>query len=152
MDSAIFGGFFMLSLVAVAVNQLAKNTEQQRQSVSNANFLSFQRSFFVIYFLALLGDWLQGPYVYKLYDYYGFREEQIAVLYVTGFASSVLFGTATGPLADILGRKRVAVLFCVMYSLCCLSKLSPNYWVLMLGRVFGKKGMVLIIFYLFYLY
>ena len=26
-----------------------------------------------MYFLALLGDWLQGPYVYKLYAYYGFK-------------------------------------------------------------------------------
>jgi MFS family permease len=44
--------------------------------------------------------------VYKLYDYYGFRESQIAVLYVVGFASSVVFGTTTGPLADIIGRKK----------------------------------------------
>ena len=53
---------------------------------------SFQRSFYLVYFSALLGDWLQGPYVYKLYAYYGFKESQIAVLYVAGFASSVLFG------------------------------------------------------------
>ena len=43
---------------------------------------SFQRSFYLVYFAALLGDWLQGPYVYKLYAYYGFKESQIAVLYV----------------------------------------------------------------------
>ncbi len=29
-----------------------------------------------MYFLALLGDWLQGPYVYKLYAYYGFKASQ----------------------------------------------------------------------------
>ena len=75
--------------------------------------------------------------MYKLYDYYGFREEQIAVLYVVGFASSVVFGTATGPLADILGRRRIAVAFCIMYTFCCLTKLSANYWMLMLGRVLG---------------
>jgi hypothetical protein len=39
-------------------------------------FVSFQRSFFLVYFLALLGDWLQGPYVYKLYAYYGFKASQ----------------------------------------------------------------------------
>ncbi len=77
MDAFIFGGFFGLSLVAVLLNHLARNTDQQRQSVSNANFKTFQRSFFAVYFLALLGDWLQGPYVYKLYDYYGFRESQV---------------------------------------------------------------------------
>jgi hypothetical protein len=40
---------------------------------------SFQRSFFLVYFLALLGDWLQGPYVYKLYAYYGFKASQISI-------------------------------------------------------------------------
>ena len=60
MDTVIFGGFFGLSLAAVAFNHLARNTDQQKQSVSNTNFLSFQRSFFFVYFLALSGDWLQG--------------------------------------------------------------------------------------------
>ena len=46
------------------------------------SIFSFQRSFYLVYFSALLGDWLQGPYVYKLYAYYGFKESQIAVLYV----------------------------------------------------------------------
>ena len=34
---------------------------------------SFQKNFFLVYFLALLGDWLQGPYVYKLYAFYGYK-------------------------------------------------------------------------------
>jgi hypothetical protein len=29
-----------------------------------------------------------------------------------------LFGTATGPLADLLGRRKIAQLFCVMYTFC----------------------------------
>ena len=33
------------------------------------------------------------------------QESQIAILYVAGFASSVLFGTCTGPLADLFGRR-----------------------------------------------
>ncbi len=69
MEVIIFGSFFVLSLAAYGLNHAAKKTEQQRQSVSNVNFIRFQRSFFVVYFLALLGDWLQGPYVYKLYRY-----------------------------------------------------------------------------------
>ncbi len=49
----------------------------------------------------------------------------------------MIFGTATGPLADILGRRKMTQIFCVMYTFCCLTKLSPNYFVLMLGRVLG---------------
>ena len=87
MEIIIFGSFFVLSLAAFGLSHLAKKTEQQRQSVSNVNFIKFQRSFFTVYFLALLGDWLQGPYVYRLYNYYGYQEHQIATLYVAGFAS-----------------------------------------------------------------
>ena len=87
MEMIVFGSFLVLSLVAFACQQAAKATDQQKKSVSNANFIKFQRSFFLVYFLALFGDWLQGPYVYRLYNYYGYQEDQIATLYVAGFAS-----------------------------------------------------------------
>ncbi len=38
----------------------------------------------------MFSDWLQGPYVYALYDYYGFEEEDIALLFVAGFGSSMV--------------------------------------------------------------
>ena len=127
MELIIYGTFLLLSLIAYAARQVANKGEEKKVSVSNINFKryflwnfwrgiknrlkqirsSFQKSFFLVYFLALLGDWLQGPYVYKLYAFYGFKESQIAVLYVAGFASSVLFGTCTGPLADLWGRRKM---------------------------------------------
>merc|ERR1719418_349186 len=127
-----------LIFVAALLHRLADSREKQRlPNIDSPQFVKFQRSFYLVYFLALLGDWLQGPYVYKLYSYYGFKESQIAVLYVAGFASSVLFGTCTGPLADIWGRKKMALSFSVIYTFCCLTKLSPNYWWLFTGRIFG---------------
>ncbi|UYV66610.1 MFSD5 [Cordylochernes scorpioides] len=101
------------------------------------HFLRFQRTYFLVYFLALFADWLQGPYVYKLYSHYGFAESQIASLYVVGFGASVVFGTATGALADRYGRKLLCIVFCILYSFCCLTKLSSDYFVLMLGRFLG---------------
>lgn len=137
MEILIYGTFLVLSLVAYAARQIANTGDEKKINVSNINFKSFQKSFFLVYFLALLGDWLQGPYVYKLYAFYGFKESQIAVLYVAGFASSVLFGTCTGPLADIWGRRKMAISFAVIYTFCCLTKLSPNFWWLFIGRIFG---------------
>jgi len=137
MELIIYGTFLALSLLAYGARQVAKKGDEKKTSVSNINFKSFQKSFFLVYFLALLGDWLQGPYVYKLYAFYGFKESQIAVLYVAGFASSVLFGTCTGPLADIWGRRKMAIAFSVIYTFCCLTKMSPNFWWLFVGRVFG---------------
>jgi len=137
MELLIYAAFLVLAVLAYVSRQVASKGEERKVNVSNINFKSFQRSFYLVYFSALLGDWLQGPYVYKLYAYYGFKESQIAVLYVAGFASSVLFGTCTGPLADIWGRKKMALSFSVIYTFCCLTKLSPNYWWLFTGRIFG---------------
>jgi len=112
MEIIIYATFLVLSLLAYAARQVANRGEEKKVSVSNINFKSFQKSFFLVYFCALLGDWLQGPYVYKLYAFYGFKESQIAVLYVAGFASSVVFGTCTGPIADIWGRKKNGDFLC----------------------------------------
>ena len=46
----------------------------------NPIFVKFQRGFYAAYLPALLGDWLQGPYLYKLYSYYGFTENQVCLV------------------------------------------------------------------------
>jgi len=137
MELIVYGTFLALSVLAYGTRDLATKSEEKKVSVSNLTFKSFQKSFFLVYFLALLGDWLQGPYVYKLYAYYGFQEAEIAILYIAGFASSVVFGTCTGPLADIFGRRKVAISFAVIYTFCCLTKLSTNFNWLFIGRIFG---------------
>lgn len=47
-----------------------------------------------------VGDWLQGPYVYALYEHYGYSPAQIGQLFIAGFGSSMVFGTFIGALAD----------------------------------------------------
>lgn len=106
-------------------------------TVANPAFLSFQKLFLKTYLLALWADWLQGPYLYKLYQHYSFLESQIAILYVCGLASCVLFAPVAGWLTQLLGRRQTCLLFCVSYSVCCLTKLSQDYFVLILGRVLG---------------
>ena len=98
-------------------------------------YRNLRLTYFTAYFAAIFGDWLQGPYVYRLYSEYGFKENQIAILFLTGFGSSFTFGTFTGPLADKFGRKSMTQVFCFLYSLSCVIKFSSNFWVLMCGRV-----------------
>ncbi|KAF3552582.1 hypothetical protein DY000_02006221, partial [Brassica cretica] len=83
------------------------------------------------------GDWLQGPYVYYLYSTYGFGKGDIGQLFIAGFGSSMLFGTIVGSLADKQGRKRACVTYCIVYILSCITKHSPQYRVLMVGRILG---------------
>lgn len=70
------------------------------------------------------GDWLQGPYVYALYEHYGFSVKDIGRLFIMGFGSSMIFGTIVGSLADRHGRKKAAILYVVSYGLSCVTKHS----------------------------
>lgn len=130
--------FLFISIsVCSALQFIVKASKSNLPVTNNLHFNLFQRKYFTVYFLALFGDWLQGPYIYKLYSHYGFTNFQIAVLYVVGFSASVLFGTGTGALADRFGRKRMCMMFCISYSLCCFLKIFPNYNILLLGRLLG---------------
>lgn len=66
-------------------------------SIRHAHLL---RKYLVVYLLAAFSDWLQGPYVYALYDAYGYSQHDIAVLFVAGFGSSMVFGSFVGGMAD----------------------------------------------------
>jgi len=104
---------------------------------TDERFRAFQRNYLVVYLMAMMADWLQGPYVYALYDSYGFTKEDNAILFTAGFGSSAVFGTMIGSLADSLGRRKFAGLYCVLYVASCCTKHVNNFSVLMLGRLTG---------------
>lgn len=80
---------------------------------------------------------MQGPYVYALYDHYGFKKREIGQLFIMGFGASMLFGTVVGGFADKYGRRNNCLLFVALYSIGCITKHFNDYWVLMLGRLMG---------------
>lgn len=127
--------FLILSAVCIGLQYVVIKNRHDPAVGNNPQFLQFQKSYFMAYFPALLADWLQGPYLYKLYTHYGFQEDQIAVLYVVGFASSVILGTWAPIAADRFGRKKLCIFFTVTYSLSCLFKLSRSYGILLIARV-----------------
>lgn len=114
-----------------------KTLQSEETTIANPNFNAFQATYFRVYFLALMAEWLQNPYLYKLYSHYGFIDTQIAIIYVCGFASSMVFGTSSGYLANALGRKKACILFTILYSISCLTKISRNYGILIAGRILG---------------
>lgn len=106
----------------------------QDQSAQNPTFIKFQKHYIPIYLLAILGDWLQGPYLYRLYHHYGYMEHQVAVIYVMGLVSSALIFPAKDYLANKYGRRTLIVISSLVYSLSCLCTLSSNYVLLITGR------------------
>lgn len=60
--------------------------------------------------------------VYALYDRYGYEQHEIAILFVAGFGSSMIFGSFVGGMADWGGRRAFVILFSIIYAASCLTK------------------------------
>ena len=128
----------VLIVLMVGVTKAVNNADSQGQGVTDgAAFQQFQRSYVFVYCWMVAGDWLQGPYVYALYEHYGYGIADIGILFIAGFGSSMLFGTFVGSACDKAGRKNGCLGYALIYSASCVTKHSPNYWVLMFGRLLG---------------
>jgi hypothetical protein len=87
-----------------------------------AKWKTLLRKYLPVYLLATLSDWLQGPYVYALYADYGYSQHSIAILFVAGFGSSMIFGSFIGGMADWGGRRAFVVIFALVYAASCFTK------------------------------
>jgi len=110
---------------------------QKEQAAKMKEFASFQKWYIVIFLLAMLADWMQGPYVYKLYSAYNLPTQSIAILFIIGFGASGITGAFVGGLADKFGRRNMCILFCVLYSASCATKHFHEYNILVIGRFLG---------------
>eukprot|EP00798_Chlamydomonas_sp_ICE-L_P030094 gene30094-35059_t len=116
----------LFSILAVAVAGLVWSQSTSASIVPKTgtnvtSFVKLRNNYVFVYALMMAGDWLQGPHVYALYQFYGFGMKDIGRLFVAGFGSSMIFGTIVGAMAD----KH------------CATKHSSDYWVLMFGRFLG---------------
>jgi len=69
--------------------------------------------------------------------HYQFSKQQIALLFIVGFGASAVFGTFAGEMSDKHGRRLSCYVYCVTYIVSCLTKHSPNFFVLVFGRLTG---------------
>uniref|UniRef100_A0A7S1T7F7 Molybdate-anion transporter n=1 Tax=Compsopogon caeruleus TaxID=31354 RepID=A0A7S1T7F7_9RHOD len=111
--------------------------EQDEWSSGAADGRKLEQQYLMGYLMAVAADWLQGPYVYALYSFYGYEQQDIGILYITGFLSSAVAGTFIASLADRFGRKRLVLAFALIYALSCVTKHSGKFEVLLMGRVLG---------------
>ena len=77
------GVFLFVGVICGAVHYYLHKHHPPSRVGQNPLFVQFQKSFYLAYLPALLGDWLQGPYLYKLYSHYGFLEDQVSQPLVT---------------------------------------------------------------------
>jgi Sugar-tranasporters, 12 TM len=72
------------------------------------------------WFVCAVGDWLQGPYVYALYEKYGYSPAQIGQLFIAGFGASLVVGTFVGAAADRMCASKLAHTPCVCLPGACV--------------------------------
>lgn len=102
---------------------------------TNPQFVSFQKSYLYFASLVTFADWLNAPYLYKLYSSYGFLEEQVVIIYVCGLISALCFDVVTGYIVTVHKEELVFKASTVLYAISCLMKVSSDYSVLILGRI-----------------
>ena len=111
---------------------------QGGEKIDHAAIRHFEKNFYLVYCIAVAADWMQGPHIYALYKYEkGLRETTVAALYASGFISGAISASFVGSLADKHGRRAACLVYCLTYSMCCLTMLSDEIIILVLGRILG---------------
>ncbi|KAG0229942.1 Molybdate-anion transporter [Actinomortierella wolfii] len=113
-------------------------------STTGDSFSKFRNNYLAVYLSVMMSDWLQGPYLYTLYESYNFSIYDIAVLFIIGFVSSAVFGTLVANTADVWGRKKMALLFCITSPTASLIRFSDNYHYLVFSHVLSGLSTALL--------
>ena len=100
----------------------SQSVVETEDAATKAKWKALLKKYLIVYLLATLSDWLQGPYVYALYSDYKYSQHDIAVLFVAGFGSSMIFGSFVGGMADWGGRRTFVILYAMFYAASCVTK------------------------------
>ena len=134
-------------------------------SYNKSSFLSFQRTYLLVFYVTQLADWLQGPTMYELYlEYTSDQKFQVSdaplqrcmssgdagschpaqwgpafigTLFITGFATSSIASMFVGPLIDTYGRRLSCIIYCVLEIIINTMEHSVDMRVLLFGRFLG---------------
>lgn len=144
---SLFNATLLVLAILTAITKVVQlsSTVSSDQKPKPASVRSLQRRFLPVFWLLRMADWLQGPYFYEVYASKSVNGvpasmNLVCQLFLTGFASTALFGPAIGRATDVNGRKMATLAFCVFYALSALSTKSSLLMVLFLGRMLSGIG------------
>lgn len=124
------------SLLA-AKNKSKNNVTINKEGKSKTTvqtFLHQQRHFLIGFALMSLGDWLQGPYLFSMYDSAGLARSAQLDLYSFDFLLGAILSVCVGVVSDLGGRKQSCALYGIFYGLSCLCNHFPGQFsILALG-------------------
>jgi MFS transporter, MFS domain-containing protein family, molybdate-anion transporter len=155
----LFNTVFASLLLSTIILKFLQRIQQQQQNNNGSgttigsaskktplHVMSLQRRFLSVFWLLRCSDWLQGPYFYEVYAskkvVLGSTSgiALISQLFLTGFASTALFGPIVGKAADDYGRKKATIAFTIIYAIGALSTKSSLLYLLFVGRIISGIG------------
>ncbi|KAJ0098086.1 hypothetical protein Patl1_28563 [Pistacia atlantica] len=98
----------------------------------SSSFLHFQRNFLFIYSLASVMEGLWSVFGEYELVYYGVSKEQMVLFLCLGYAAALFVGTFLGMLSDLIGRKKVCLVFFILHLFVGIWKkisVHPGIWV-----------------------
>jgi MFS transporter, MFS domain-containing protein family, molybdate-anion transporter len=108
------------------------------EKIDHAAIKHFEKNFYLVYYITVAADWMQGLHIYALYKYEkGLPKTTVAALYASGFISGAISASFVGSLADKHGRRAACMVNCLTYSMCCLTLLSNDFTILLFDRITG---------------
>src|ERR1700753_79121 len=110
------------SNVNVTLDYYGKNIGQQIvHDVLTEEQSSLRWRFLIASTAVKAATWVKAPYLFALYNrVHGFTRSEIGFLYAIDNISSLIIGPILGGLADVYGRKK----FCVLYCVCVIIHIS----------------------------
>ncbi|KAL3833273.1 hypothetical protein ACJIZ3_008009 [Penstemon smallii] len=95
------------------------------------SFTRFQRSFLLLFSLSSVLEGLWGVFGEFELSYYGLSKDQMLKLLCIGYAASLFVGSFLGMLSDLIGHKKLCLLFYMLHLLVSILKRVigiPTIW------------------------
>jgi len=115
-------------------NRVIHKQEQHHESKMFSSFAMFRMQYLIVHTAIMLADGLQGTHLYVLYEGYGYS---VASLYSLGFVAGAFTSPFIGPVVDKIGRKKAAMLYCMLEMLINYMELFPIFIGLIASRMIG---------------
>ncbi|XP_051127051.1 uncharacterized protein LOC127248640 [Andrographis paniculata] len=102
---------------------------------SSASFLRFQRNFLVLFALSSVLEGSRAVFGEYEFAIYKLTKDQMVNTLCIGYAASVLAGSFLGVVSDLLGHKKVVLLFCILHLCTSVWKIVVGAQVIWLGTI-----------------
>lgn len=117
-----------------SVVQESIETKHSNQNRARLSFAQFRTYYLIVHVAIMLADGLQGTHLYVLYEGYGYS---VASLYSLGFISGAVTSPFIGPIVDGIGRKKAAMLYCILEIIINYMEQFPLFTGLIISRMIG---------------